>query len=116
MTPVAARTFLVKLIALHDIGKFAAPFQAKCPEHYPPCVSAWKGSTTVRHDEIGSAIRECLTLADTLAPSTWSRGDFEFVWHAITGHHGKPRVVDDAPTNPTEVPQPCRAEPGQGRR
>ena len=34
-TPDRARTFLVTLIALHDIGKFAAPFQAKCTDFYP---------------------------------------------------------------------------------
>src|SRR5712671_8125926 len=34
----SARAFLVALIALHDLGKFAAPFQAKCESAYPPAL------------------------------------------------------------------------------
>jgi len=32
----AATTLLIRLLALHDLGKFARRFQAKSPEHYDP--------------------------------------------------------------------------------
>ena len=102
-----ARNFIVMLIALHDIGKFAAPFQAKCMAVYPQCLAPWGGSTTVRHDETGSAVRDFLRLQEIFAPS-WSPSDFDCLWHAITGHHGKPRVVAATPSNPADLPKPSR--------
>ncbi|MFM9938438.1 MAG: CRISPR-associated helicase Cas3' [Hyphomicrobiaceae bacterium] len=106
-SPEVARSFIVSLIALHDIGKFAAPFQAKCPDFYPTCLSKWTGSTLARHDEIGSAVRDVLDLHGAFTPQ-WSRSDFEDLWHAVTGHHGKPRIVADTPLNMLAMPKACR--------
>lgn len=107
VSPDGARTFIVALVALHDIGKFAAPFQAKCAEFYPKCLPHWHGATNVRHDETGSALRDLLRLQETFALA-WSPSDFDDLWHAVTGHHGKPRIVADPPANPAGMPPAAR--------
>jgi hypothetical protein len=44
---------VVFLAALHDIGKFSRPFQAKAPEHWPPVLGPYGNSAGPRHDEVG---------------------------------------------------------------
>jgi len=104
----SARAFLVALIALHDLGKFAAPFQAKCESAYPPVLGQWQSPSAAAHDEIGSAIRDALELAGQFTPD-WSRTDFDELWHAVVGHHGRPRVVSYPPRNPPQLPSASRA-------
>ena len=106
-TPEVARPFLVAMIALHDVGKFAAPFQAKCERAYPSVLGNWQPPPAAAHDEIGSAIRDLLRINENFAPK-WSRADFADLWHAVTGHHGKPRVVAETPINPTGMPTASR--------
>ena len=71
-SPAATCTLVVAMIALHDIGKFAAAFQAKVPERYPSCLPQWTGSTAIRHDLIGSELRKSArsALADHMAAGT----------------------------------------------
>ena len=92
-----ARRLLVSLIALHDVGKFSAAFQAKSEEAWPTDIlGTYRAFPSVRHDELGAAMRELLQLKALLAPalSQWSRGDFRDLWIAVAGHHGRPRPAD----------------------
>lgn len=96
-TPDNARHLLVSLIALHDVGKFSAAFQAKSTEAWPAdLLGEPKKFANVRHDELGSAMRETLGLKALFTPALgpWSAGDFSDLWHAVSGHHGRPRVAD----------------------
>jgi CRISPR-associated endonuclease/helicase Cas3 len=95
-TPAATRTFVVAMIALHDIGKFAAAFQAKVPEFYPPspCLSPWTGSSAVRHDLIGSELRKSVRSALASHMAAWDASDFAALWHSVSGHHGLPRIAE----------------------
>jgi CRISPR-associated endonuclease/helicase Cas3 len=96
-SPDNARRFLVSLIALHDVGKFSAAFQAKSETAWPADVlGQHKPLPNVRHDELGSAIRDMLQLKTLFAAAIgrWSPGDFAALWHAVAGHHGQPRVSD----------------------
>ena len=87
----ATRVFLVAMIALHDIGKFSSAFQAKVPEFYPTCLTPWTQDTSVRHDLLGSELRERVWSAFGSKITGWSKSArFYQIWHSVSGHHGKP--------------------------
>jgi CRISPR-associated endonuclease/helicase Cas3 len=96
-SPDNARDLLVSLIALHDVGKFSAAFQAKSKEAWPSNILGEHTElANIRHDELGSALRGVLDLKALFAPALglWSPGDFADLWHAVAGHHGQPRVSE----------------------
>lgn len=75
------------LIALHDIGKFSRPFQAKVEARWPPALGPYDLRPAPRHDTAGYAL-----LRDTgaqLLPMLVS-SDRKYFWRAICGHHGRP--------------------------
>jgi CRISPR-associated endonuclease/helicase Cas3 len=89
----ATRVFLVAMIALHDIGKFSSAFQAKAPEFYPNCLTPWTQDTSVRHDLLGSEMRERVWSAFGSKITGWSKpARFYQIWHSVSGHHGKPMI------------------------
>ncbi|MEQ1695268.1 MAG: CRISPR-associated helicase Cas3' [Hyphomicrobiaceae bacterium] len=90
----AARNLLVALIALHDIGKFSAAFQAKVPAHYPNGLPPWPGATGVRHDRVGSQMLKVILSELTEHLPGWKPRHFGILWNSIAGHHGCPRVGD----------------------
>jgi CRISPR-associated endonuclease/helicase Cas3 len=93
-SPDNARRLLVSLVALHDIGKFSAAFQAKSETAWPAEVlGPYRAFSTTRHDELGAALRELLGLKALFTPvlGSWSPGDFRDLWYAVAGHHGQPR-------------------------
>jgi CRISPR-associated endonuclease/helicase Cas3 len=94
-SPQAARSFLVSLIAHHDIGKFAAAFQAIVPAHYPSDhLKLWQGNTRVRHDLTASVWRDVIEEMYAKETTDWGGSDFACIWHAVSGHHGQPRTGD----------------------
>ncbi len=101
-SPNNARATIVALIALHDIGKFSAAFQAKSEANWP-AAGVWPtqllgkqagNNTRARHDLIGSELRDKLELKALFgdAFSGWSNKAFDAVWHSVSGHHGQPAV------------------------
>jgi CRISPR-associated endonuclease/helicase Cas3 len=84
--------FVVFLIALHDIGKFSRPFQAKAPAHWPfaPPVLALSGP---RHDEVGLYLLLCedhaLDALEAVTPG-WDEHSRHAMARAVAGHHGRP--------------------------
>ena len=96
-----ARRFLVYLIALHDVGKFSAHFQAKSPEAWvasvEPLLGAWSKPPASRHDQDGYDVREAIDLATIMghATVTWRPNRLPKLWAAITGHHGQPANTAD---------------------
>lgn len=111
ITPDQARQILVALIALHDIGKFSKAFQAKNAEAWPGAVlGAYPGVLSGgHHDAFASQIRNILGLKKLFGPTfePWRNSDFDVLWHAISGHHGRPRVEEAALTSP-EFPRSCQ--------
>jgi CRISPR-associated endonuclease/helicase Cas3 len=96
---------IAPLLALHDIGKFAAGFQSKVPEHFPSAVFGRTPNQSVagfRHDDAGYRfIMEQF-------PKAFAHWDVEDsvavlpLMAAVTGHHGAPprpqfgsRLLDD---------------------
>jgi CRISPR-associated endonuclease/helicase Cas3 len=81
---------LTALVALHDIGKFSRPFQAKCPELWPTELGAVQDvPTEPHHDAAGFLLwRECL--ANDLADKLPQRHALTPLARAIYGHHGVP--------------------------
>lgn len=87
-----ARAFLVALVSLHDLGKFAPAFQAKVPPLWPDCLGAFPGAPPPRyHTQDGWVLWESL-LADRLQPRLWpaSRQVLTVLGAAVFGHHGRP--------------------------
>ncbi|HEX5957169.1 MAG TPA: CRISPR-associated helicase Cas3' [Hyphomicrobiaceae bacterium] len=85
---------LVLLVALHDLGKFSAAFQAKSEAAWPTeILGPYREFSNVRHDELGAALRELLDLKAHFVPvlGSWSPADFRDLWNAVAGHHGQPR-------------------------
>ena len=88
------------LVALHDVGKFSRPFQAKEPMHWPAALGAFPAvaPTAVRHDALSlHLLREDLAAAlDSVLPPSqithggWPPGDRVHVLQALAGHHGRP--------------------------
>lgn len=83
---------LLLLIAIHDIGKFSRPFQAKRPELWPPELGDIVARPEPRHDVAGYALLEFSEFDDRLAPllPSLNYGEKAYLWRAICGHHGRP--------------------------
>lgn len=108
VSPETTRNVLVSLIALHDIGKFSAAFQAKVPQHYPCGVQPWPGTTSVRHDLVGSQLSKVVLAELAQRLPGWKGNQFRILWNSIAGHHGEPRVGDSNDPNPTGMTADCR--------
>lgn len=110
-TPDQARTILIALISLHDIGKFAETFQAKCEDGWPGDVlGAYRRARGAgRHDALGSEIRDLLGLKALFGTAfrSWSPADFDSLWHAISGHHGRPHC-EEPRMSCGELPARCQ--------
>ncbi len=85
------------LIALHDLGKFSRPFQAKAEEHWPSTVlGAFQGALPdPGHDSVGYALFAG-PLADVLDPilPEWTYAERRALLRALCGHHGRPPLED----------------------
>ena len=95
------RNLLVVLIALHDIGKFATTFQAKAPDAWPADVLGpypANAKTDGDHAHLASSARRVLGLKPALKDwiDGWDWSSFDTVWHAVSGHHGLPKVAEQA--------------------
>jgi CRISPR-associated endonuclease/helicase Cas3 len=90
---------IIALVALHDIGKFSLPFQAKRPDLWPAALGALKTLETPRHDTAGYALLRDFALAGNLAAicGDFDIGDIKFLARAVCGHHGSPPVEDFFP-------------------
>ena len=96
-SPENARRLVVCLVALHDVGKFSALFQAKSQEAWDAEGGAGRllglrREGPAQHTEIGFAIHTRLQIQILLAPvlQDWSPNDFETLWSSVAGHHGQP--------------------------
>lgn len=93
-TPDNARRFLLCLIALHDVGKFSAAFQAKSEEAWPSSIlGAYQGLRSGgRHDLDGWLMYGKLELRAIFPAGLlgWRDGDLKPLWAAVAGHHGRP--------------------------
>lgn len=83
---------LTALIALHDIGKFSRPFQAKVPSLWPVALGAYEARPEPRHDAAGYALLQESTVAAGVAKllPVQDRHEQKILWRAICGHHGRP--------------------------
>ena len=89
-----ARSLIVALAGLHDIGKFAPAFQAKSPAHWPvSMLGAYDERCAVRrqHTEDGFVLWRDV-LSSRCADQLWLGGDDVLftLAPAVFGHHGRP--------------------------
>lgn len=110
LPPQASRSLLVRLLALHDIGKFAAAFQIKVPARFPDKVfgTAIRDHlpSVFRHDEYG--LKLIWHRFDDVFPS-WQNRDrraLKSLLTAITGHHGMPPEAGGYTSSIDELFQP----------
>jgi CRISPR-associated endonuclease/helicase Cas3 len=90
---------LAALVALHDVGKFTRPFQAKVPELWPPSLGPFVQPPPGFHDDAGYALL-CGALKQHIDPLfvDWrSTGSRHALFRAVTGHHGRPPREFDTP-------------------
>jgi len=92
-----ARSLIVALAGLHDIGKFAPAFQAKSPEHWPAStLGTFDERFAVRrpHTEDGMSLWFDV-LCTQLTERLWIGGDRVLctLAPAVFGHHGRPVSV-----------------------
>lgn len=89
------------LTALHDVGKFSRPFQAKAPAFWP---AAALGPFPARgvppgppHDVVGYALlaHRLRPVLDRVLPD-WHAGARGAVVRALAGHHGRPPATGGA--------------------
>ena len=99
---------VVFLIALHDIGKFSRPFQAKAPDHWPPALGAYCNAPGPRHDELGLRLLLDDKIFGTLQRvfPGWADPPIKVLLGAIAGHHGWP-VECPPPLQTRIVCVPC---------
>ena len=84
---------LAVLIALHDIGKFSHPFQAKVEALWPQSLGPYKGALPMpRHDHAGYALLQEEAFAARFAPFLPGLKSWQIkpIWRATCGHHGSP--------------------------
>jgi len=97
--PKFLQGFIVRLIALHDIGKFHPDFQGKlegyCVKHLPS-LERFVTPGGARHDVLGALMAGELDLFDFFEAQLpgWCPSDFNTVFDAITFHHGAPGSTD----------------------
>jgi CRISPR-associated endonuclease/helicase Cas3 len=90
---------LAALVALHDVGKFTRPFQAKVPDLWPPALGPFSQPPDVLHDDAGYALLRG-ALAQHVDPlfTEWRGATSRYaLFRAVTGHHGRPPREFDAP-------------------
>ena len=95
--PVASKT-LATLVALHDIGKFTRPFQAKVRALWPPSLGPFELRSGY-HDDAGYALL-CGALKRSVDPlfAHWKSLSSRLpLFRAVTGHHGRPPEQFDTP-------------------
>jgi CRISPR-associated endonuclease/helicase Cas3 len=82
---------LAALVALHDVGKFTRPFQAKVPELWPSGLGAFRMPPPGFHDDDGYTLL-CGPLAGHLDMlfAEWLPSSRRPLLRAVTGHHGRP--------------------------
>jgi CRISPR-associated endonuclease/helicase Cas3 len=90
--PDAVASLVVALVAIHDIGKFAASFQDKRRDLFPSVLfPVPPGAPTTYHTEDGFAVWGA-DLAERIGPRLWD-GDpwnLNVIVQAVLGHHGRP--------------------------
>ncbi len=93
--PIAAET-IAFLVALHDIGKFTRPFQAKASELWPLALGPFRLAPGCPHDQAGFVLlRTALTDAlDPLFADADARADAVPLLRAVAGHHGRPPAME----------------------
>ncbi|MDR0788105.1 MAG: CRISPR-associated helicase Cas3' [Gemmatimonadota bacterium] len=93
LDPGEARTLVVALASLHDIGKFAPVFQAKVSEYWPTSVLGpfQIPSGNSRHTEDGFVLWD-EELSDHVGDRIWGNsGEVLYILGAaVFGHHGRP--------------------------
>ena len=92
----AAWPALVALIALHDIGKFSRPFQAKLADLWPPALGQYKKHDAPRHDTAGFILMKEQKFDQLLAPVLGGLYELDKarLLRAVCGHHGSPPLED----------------------
>lgn len=87
-----AAQWLVVMASLHDLGKFARPFQAKCPEYWPPALGPFDPNAAILrpHTDDGALIwmehlRDWLGARWPVPPEVDRP-----IMAAVFGHHGRP--------------------------
>ena len=90
---------LAALVALHDIGKFTRPFQAKVPCLWPPSLGPFLQPPPGFHDDAGYALL-CGALKRHVDPlfAEWKSARPRWaMFRSVTGHHGRPPHEFDTP-------------------
>lgn len=93
MDEIPASSLLVAMAGLHDLGKFARPFQSRCPDLWPAVLGELDpASVPLRnHTQDGWLLWDPF-LRDRLSPDPWpvpASVDAPLL-RAVFGHHGKP--------------------------
>jgi CRISPR-associated endonuclease/helicase Cas3 len=82
---------IVALVALHDIGKFSLPFQAKREDLWPPVLGPIRRLSAPRHDTAGYGLLQTREFAARLN-RVCADMDRNYLLRAVCGHHGSPPV------------------------
>lgn len=96
--PMTVKALLVRLVALHDIGKFHPEFQGKvsgyCEAHFPHLAQHARHGG--RHDLLGFQMANELELFYTFIPhlDRWDLTDFNTLFAAVAFHHGSPKETE----------------------
>lgn len=103
-------TILV-LVALHDIGKFSRPFQAKLKDLWPTSLGAYEARPQPHHGLAGYDLLQLHPFEDRLAPlfPELGRVDKACLWRSICGHHGRPPSDSDIVDTRTYCPPSKKA-------
>lgn len=100
--PASLRAVIVRLAALHDLGKFHPDFQRKlegyCEEHLEHLVKFINlEAKALRHDVLGQAIAEKTRLAAHFArhlPQIFQDEIERYLFYPVMLHHGRPASLD----------------------
>ena len=94
--PLLLRSLIVRLAALHDLGKFHPDFQRKLPDYFtsqfPALAKMDCGAAPIRHDILGFMIAEEIGLAasfEELLPEL-TASEIDALFFSVMLHHGRP--------------------------
>ena len=107
--------FLTTLIALHDVGKFSKPFQAKVAYLWPPELGAIDGVPAEPNHDAAGLLLGATTSSRNCSTSCHRNSALMPLARAVFGHHGSP-APREQPSAASGSLRSCWARERPGKR
>ncbi len=93
------RCFIIRLVALHDIGKYCRGFQAKVPALWPAVLGDFPSSPpNGDHTLVGYVLLADILKRDLASLASFDTAAWRPLVQAVVAHHGRPLAATTGPS------------------